>query len=202
VSETAAIVDKSWFYETLDDFRYFLKQLAARYHAWSNRNTFMTGPTGWVAEFERILILEDPFRSGYECSDCDETGMVVCPDCVDGHSVVNPVIKCKTCQGERLVKCAPCGGKGVLLEIPEVAQRRPTTGRIVSIGHETKRFKRGDSVLYSNFVGEVYDLTGIDDVGREKKVILRVMKEREVICSLTGHMELKRVTRHQFQGTG
>ena len=89
-----------------------------------------------------------------------------------------------------------------MLEIPEVAQRRPTTGTVVSIGSEVKHIERGQSVLYSNFVGEVYDLQGIDDVGREKNIVLRVLKEKEIICRITGHLELKRVKRHQSQTSG
>lgn len=166
-------------------------------------NIYNTGPVGWEAMFERILIVEDRFRSGYECDVCEETGKVPCKECDEnGRSQLNPEIRCKECNGIRLLKCKSCDGKGVLLEIPEVAQRRPTTGTIVSIGKDVNHLKRGDSVLYSNFVGEVYDLSGVDEIGREKKLVLRVMKEKEIICRITGHLELKRVTRHQFQGTG
>lgn len=165
-------------------------------------NVFYTGPVGWEAMFDRLLILEDPFRSGYECDTCDATGRIACPDCDTGHSRLNPEIACKTCRGERNIACKECEGKGALLEIPEVAQRRPTTGRIVSIGNEVSNYSIGDSVVYPNFVGEVYDLTGVDDVGREKKVVMRVLREKETICKIHGHLELKRVRRHQFQGTG
>jgi co-chaperonin GroES (HSP10) len=165
-------------------------------------NAYHTGPVSWIAMFERILIIEDRFRSGYECDECDETGKVPCTDCVDGHSSLNAEILCKTCEGSKLKMCEPCKGKGVLLDIPEVAQRRPTTGTVVSIGQDVHTVKRGDTVLYSNYVGEVYDLPGVDQLQRPITVTLRVMKEREIICRVEGHLELKRVKRHEFQGGG
>lgn len=178
------------------------QQALDMYNWHDNENIFSTGPTGWEATFERLLILEDQFRSGYECDTCEWTGKLVCPDCDDGSSRLNPDMKCKSCNATRKIDCPDCKGKGMLLEIPDAAQRRPTTGTVLSIGEDVKTIKRGDTVVYSNFVGEVYDLTGIDSVGREKKIVIRVMKEREIICRIYGHMELKRVKRHQTQAGG
>lgn len=167
-----------------------------------DENVFNTGPCGWMATFNRLLILEDQFRSGYECDTCEQTGKLACAECIEGHSRLNPDMKCKICNGTKQVDCPECRGKGVLIEIPEVAQRRPTTGTVVSAGEACQAIHRGDTVVYSNFVGEVYDLTGVDSVGREKKIVLRVMKENEIICKIFGHMELKRVKRHQTQAGG
>ena len=167
----------------------------------SDENVFSTGPCGWMATFNRLLILEDQFRSGYECDTCEQTGKLACPEC-EASKKLNPDFRCKTCGDTHQVMCPDCKGKGMLLEIPDAAQRRPTTGTVVSAGEACQAIHRGDTVVYSNFVGEVYDLTGVDSVGREKKIVLRVMKENEIICKIFGHMELKRVKRHQTQAGG
>lgn len=165
-------------------------------------NIYHAGPVGWEALFERVMIVEDKFRSGYECDSCSQTGKITCPDCRDGKSAVNPLIQCKTCHGTMKVTCSECDGNGALLVIPQASERRPTTGVIVSVGQDVKSLRLGETVCYPNFVGETFDLKGVGPNGEEVEVALRIMKEREVICRVTGHLELKRVKRHVTQQSG
>lgn len=160
-------------------------------------NVFWVGTVGFEAWEDRILVIEDEFRSGYECTVCGESGSVVCPSCGgNGHSVVVKNAKCSQCGGDGRVTCAECKGKGVLLAIPEVSERRPTTGKIVSIGPKVKELHREQVVLYPDFVGHVMDLSSEDSAGRKHTCVLRVMRESEILCKITGgHLELRRMRR-------
>jgi hypothetical protein len=166
-------------------------------------NIYHAGPVGFEAMWDKILVLEDRFRSGYECEKCEETGKLPCMSCDNGHSRVNTEITCKDCNGTLHIACSDCGGKGVLLEIPQSSQRRPTTGRIVSCGSDVSpQLKRGDSVMYPSFCGEVMDLKGSDEQGREISIVVRMLKDKEIIARVTGHMELRRVSKQQFNVGG
>lgn len=66
---------------------------------------------------DKIIILVDKFKTGYECKECGGTGRV--------KSVVVEA-------AEKI--CDACRGKGSLLVIPEVAQSLPSTGYVVSMG--------------------------------------------------------------------
>jgi co-chaperonin GroES (HSP10) len=165
-------------------------------------NIYRAGPVGFEALHDKILVLEDEFRSGYECDKCNATGKLKCPDCDDGSSRLNHDVRCKSCNMTMLVDCAECKGKGALLVIADAAQRRPTTGRIVSVGSEVELLRRGDSVLYPSFCGEVMDLKGSDAEGREIQIVVRMLKEKEAIARVTGHMELRRVSKQQFNVGG
>lgn len=166
-------------------------------------NVYHAGPVGFEAMYDKILVLEDEFRSGYECDKCDATGKLKCPDCDTGASRLNPDMTCKSCHGGNLVDCPDCKGKGALLVIADTAQRRPTTGRVVSIGSETSgKLRRGDAVLYPSFCGEVMDLKGADAEGREIQIVVRMLKEKETVSRVTGRMELRRVSKQQFNVGG
>jgi hypothetical protein len=165
-------------------------------------NTYFAGPMGMEALFDRVLVVEDEFRSGYECDTCGKSGHVACKDCKDGSSPLNPDIRCKSCSGTKQIKCPECNGLGETIVIPEVAKRRPTTGQIVSIGCDVKGLKQGEYVAYPGFCGEVWELSGIDHGGAERTIVMRIMKEREVICRVTGHLSLKRMKNRQSQISG
>src|SRR5437867_6892619 len=125
---------------------------------------FEIGSVKFAAFGDRLLISEDEFRSGYECRGCNGSGRITCPDCrgVGSHArergeiVVS--IKCSTCMGKGSIMCPGCEGKGGILVVPDVSQRRPSTGQVVSVGDKCKYFKVGDNVLYSNFAGHAMDL--------------------------------------------
>lgn len=160
-------------------------------------NVFQVGQVGFEAWEDRILVIEDEFRSGYECDLCGETGSVTCPACQGkGMSLVVKDARCSQCHGDGRVMCESCNGKGVLLAIPEVSERRPTTGKIVSIGPKVKELMREQVVLYPDFVGHVMDLSSEDSQGRKHTCVLRIMRESEILCKISGgHLELRRMRR-------
>jgi co-chaperonin GroES (HSP10) len=137
---------------------------------------------------------EDPFVSGYECRTCGGTGKLDCLDCNQGKSKLNPEITCKTCEGSMRVTCPTCDGKGGLLVVPQKSERRPTTGRIVTVGEDVnlwykffvRKISLEDRVMYGSFSGHVVDL---DNKG--EKVILRIMHRSEILCRVTGHLSYR-----------
>lgn len=148
------------------------------------------GNVGFQATGDRVFIIEDDFRSGYECEVCGGKQKVVCDDCNGkGVSPVNPEIRCKSCEGRLLVTCPKCEGKGGLLIIPDNAQRRPTTGVIRSIGPGVWQngtfipttYKVGEGVVYSNFAGHAWDIDG---------QVVRILHEVELFGRIRGHLTL------------
>jgi co-chaperonin GroES (HSP10) len=142
-----------------------------------------------------LIVVEDIFKTGYECKTCNKNGLInfgslqeldiethkttiTCPDCVDGRSYVNPEIKCKTCQGTTKITCPACNGRGGTLITPADAQRRPTSGTIMSVGPDTKHLVPGDRVLYSLFAGSAIQF--------KQKAVVRIMHEHEVMVRLHG----------------
>jgi hypothetical protein len=120
-------------------------------------NILKLGTLNLEAYGDRIVVIEDEFRSGYECTtcggkgkipceQCEGTGAEVCDNCNgSGESSLVPGAKCTQCKGEKTQPCGTCNGsmtevcpgcngKGGLLVVPEQSVRRPTTGVIVSIG--------------------------------------------------------------------
>lgn len=151
-------------------------------------NTFDLGTLKFWALGDRLLVQEDEFRTGYECSQCDGTCRVACTEC-DGTGK-SPRVKsarCSTCTGEGTIICPSCNGKGGLLIAPQESERRPTTGVIVSLGDGCQGIlKLGQSVMYSNFCGYVVDL-----VRAGKKISIRILHESEVLCGMEGQLDLK-----------
>ena len=145
------------------------------------------GEVGFSALGDRVVVLEDIFRSGYECSTCNGTGKICCANCNgSGKSSVNTHAKCSQCHGDTYQTCDTCQGKGGLLVIPDSSKRRPTTGQIVSAGEGCKVLKHGECVMYSNFAGFAIDLNRAGE-----DIVLRVLHETEVMCRVSGHLELR-----------
>src|SRR5258708_1341947 len=121
---------------------------------------FEAGAVKFAAYGDRLLIIEDEFRSGYECRACGGTGAVGCNECRGAGSYIreSAEFKCAQCEGRGRLACVECNGKGALLVVPETSQRRPSTGRVVSIGDGVTHFGIGDDVLYSNFAGHAMDI--------------------------------------------
>lgn len=145
---------------------------------------YAIGPLRIAALADRLIVVEDQFKSGYECKRCDGRGKVICVECGgSGFSPLNPEVTCKTCHKEGLMICGECQGKGGLLITPDVAQRRPTTGKIVSIGPDVKDLNIGDSVLFSNFAGYVIDIND---------TTLRILHQPELLARIEGHLSIRR----------
>lgn len=160
-------------------------------------NKFELGDLKFEALGDRIIIKEDEFKSGYECEACTGSGAVACSGCAgSGKSAVVAGARCSQCEGGGTQLCPLCQGRGGLLVAPETAQRRPTSGVIVSAGAKVQDLKVGDSVLYSNFAGYVVDL---DRAGQQ--VVLRILHETEVLTKLEGHLQLRNLRYKSDIGT-
>jgi co-chaperonin GroES (HSP10) len=155
---------------------------------------FEVGAIKFAAFGDRLLISEDEFKSGYECRTCNGDGKIECPACRGagsrprkrGDEIVE--VKCSDCEGAKRITCPECNGKGGILVVPDVSQRRPSTGQVVSVGDRVKYFKVGDNVLYSNFAGHAMDLERAGS-----KLVVRILHESEILASVQGHLELRNV---------
>lgn len=159
---------------------------------------YAAGPVNFAAFGDRLLILEDAFKSGYECRACGGKGTIRCNECggFGSYTRNGNSIKCSQCSGTGKLKCSECEGKGGLLVVPEQSQRRPSTGRVVSTGDKVKYFHVGDDVLYSNFAGHAMDLPL-----ESGQVCLRILHESEILAQVKGHLELRAV-RNQKEALG
>ena len=140
---------------------------------------FEVGEVGFAASGDRLVIEEDQFKSGYECKECGGSGRVA-----------------STVTGGKPKTCPECNGKGGIIVVPEVSQRRPTTGIVRSAGEQCKVYKVGDGVLFSNFAGFAIDLQRAG-----QPVCLRILHETEVLTKVRGHLELRAIS-SQREATG
>lgn len=133
---------------------------------------------------DSIIVLEDEFKSSYDCTVCEGSGEIEksCLRCggqgnvemvVDGKGIGESCGKCGG-KGKWLIPCASCNGKGALLEIPDQAKARPTSGKVVARGPETLVYSIGDRVAYSGYTGHLIPFKG--------NVRLRIMRETEPFC--------------------
>lgn len=108
-------------------------------------NILKLGALSMEASGNRLLVLEDEFRSGMECPACvgkrkiksPELEELVCENCEGtGKSVISKEARCSRCKGTGRTICEKCNGKGGLLVVAEQSERRPTTGQILSVGDE------------------------------------------------------------------
>jgi|GEM_PF-6030913 len=177
-------------------------------------NVIWIGETGFEADAEKLVILVDEFRSGYECPTClakdirayggvgnaRQISMVPCPDCSGKGKrpkAGNPnlEVKCSECSGTGAIPCPDCGGKGGLIATPKQSEGAPTTGKIVSIGPLVPADKRklGDRVMFSSYAGNQYNVTGKLADGTEKEISLRILRDDEVLTKLHGILKLRQV---------
>lgn len=155
------------------------------------------------AKGDRLIIVEDPFVSGYECRTCGGPGWLPCEECDNGRSKVNAEIVCKVCGGTTKKMCHDCQGKGVIkggLVFSEKSERRPTTGTIVSVGamvgykligekyQKMESYELGERVMYGSFAGHTVSL---DDKG--KAVVIRILHDSEILSEVAGHLTYRRV---------
>lgn len=149
---------------------------------------FAIGTLQFGAIGDRLIVQEDAFKTGYECTTCGGSGKKDCSNCSGTGQVSHggPVMRCGECEGNKVVTCPACNGKGGLLVAPETAERRPTTGTIMSAGPMCKWLKKGDQILYSNFAGYVMDLKRMSG----EEVTMRLLHEAEVLALMKGHLTL------------
>lgn len=134
----------------------------------------------------RILVLEDEFKSGYECKVCDGSGHTneKCPHCKGtgmwkSRQDNGPCPDCEvgTSDGRKslgYVLCPACKGKSGIIVIPDNAKRRPLTGVVLSVGADVKEFKVGTRVMYTNFTGTDFEVMG--------GIKLRIMLDHDVMA--------------------
>ena len=161
-------------------------------------NVLKLGALTMEAFNDRLLVIEDEFRSGYECFDCvgkkkiksPELEELVCENCSGtGQSVINKEARCSRCKGSGRTLCPTCKGKGGVIVVAQASERRPTTGTVVSIGEKVERAQRGESVIYTSFSGHVYDL----ELPGGEQIVIRVIQESDILAKVSGHLELRRV---------
>jgi len=175
----------------------------------NDENFFHLGETSLEATFDRVLVLIDQFKSGYECSRCAGSGKVPCSDCIGGKSALNTNMTCKSCRGKMTIPCPDCDGKGGLLVVPETSQNPPQAGTIVSIGEDVGKgvqrlfgairvqakeesqvpLKIGDRVMFGRFAGHDLSLQTTDG----SAVNLRLLNESEILCRMRGSLEMRKV---------
>lgn len=100
---------------------------------------------------DNIIILEDEFKSSYDCKKCGGKGV-----------------------NRFGAQCTECNGKGMLLEIPDIAKARPTSGRIMAKGPDVTLYEIGERVAYSGYTGHLIPFKGNNR--------LRIMREKEPFC--------------------
>ena len=172
-----------------------------------DENILWIGHAGFEGFFEKIIVLQDDYKSGYECPRClgkdvrtvgaKELSMISCDNCNgQGHYERNgSERKCAACDGRGVIVCPDCGGLGGTLIMPEQSQGRPTTGIVLSIGEDVKRIKCGDKILYPSTAGHAFDIKGNDKQGNDAQGTVVVMYERDVLARLHGSLEYRDVRR-------
>jgi co-chaperonin GroES (HSP10) len=169
-------------------------------------NVLKLGALTMEAFNDRLLVVEDEFRSGYECPDCvgkkkirsPELEELVCDSCDGtGKSVIVRDAKCTRCKGQGRTICGTCKGKGGVIVVAQASERRPTTGTVVSIGYKVEHAQRGESVIYTSFSGHVYDL----ELPGGETIVIRVIQESDILAKVSGHLELRRVKKTAALGS-
>lgn len=84
----------------------------------------------------KIVVVMDAFKSGYECSQCKGTGRIR-----------------STLVADATKECDKCHGKGHILIIPDSAKSLSTTGVVVSRGPEVEKIKIGYRVICGPYSG-------------------------------------------------
>jgi hypothetical protein len=119
---------------------------------------------------DKIIVLHDNYKSGYECEDCNETGFVTCTSC-DGSGLNRFDSNCTTCEGKKQLVCPVCKGQKLIIEIPQSARTLPTTGVVVSMGPECHAMKITKAISNAKLIIEMYHkFKSITEAKEEEKI--------------------------------
>ena len=142
---------------------------------------------------DQVIIEEDKFKSGYECSKCEGESYLdencdFCKGTGRENAGTSEERMCRMCCPTHLVQsmgqrpgkkiCDLCSGKGGILIAPEMSMRRPTSGVVKSCGPEVKVIRVGDRALYSMFAGTAINF--------KQRGTIRIMHEHEIMSRLHG----------------
>lgn len=174
-----------------------------------NENIIWVGQAGFEAHADRIIVLQDDYRSGLECPRClDETkhfvegrqaSTIACESCHgEGRRPkagnTDLLVKCSECGGQGWVVCPECNGKGGTIVLGDSQKGRPTTGIIVSIGPDVKlAWERGTKCIYPSSAGFAYDLKGTTREGKVVDVVLVILRDQEILSRMHGVLESNQV---------
>lgn len=130
---------------------------------------------------DKIIVLLDKFKTGYECKSCGGDGLgrlcMVCRETPGYDRFGQP---CKHCFGKPAMflggNCPTCKGRGSLVVVPESSKAMPTSGIIVSVGPKCNYRKVGDRVLFGAHIGYFLPFKG--------NVRLRTMREYEPLADI------------------
>jgi len=150
----------------------------------SNTVFIVQGKIALEAVEDKILVLLDKFKSGYECKTCNETGVLETCPCIntdhESYKYKGSPIPCSYCGGEPSLftkrTCPDCKGEGTTLIIPETSKGIPTSGVICSVGPLCKTRHIGERVIFGPHVGYYLPFKG--------NVRIRVMREFEPMCKI------------------
>ncbi len=175
-------------------------------------NIIWIGDTGFEADDDHLIVLQDEFKSGYECPTCGDKQQRIKRGGLDGQteSVIDCdncnglgkypknglEIRCSHCDGTGKITCPECGGKGgKSLILPENTKGRPTTGVIKSIGKNIpEKYKLGDRLCYPSFAGHGFDLTGVDlTTGKTIEAFIVILSDRDILAKVHGTLEKRMV---------
>jgi len=180
-----------------------------------SENILWVGETGFEAKGERIAIMQDEHKSGYECLRCmdkdkrtldgKEVSVITCEECAgEGKRQkagnADLTVKCSDCEGRGYLPCPDCGGKGTStgIVLPESSKGEPTTGIVVSKGPDAKLYDLGHRVMFPSYAGHLFVVKGKDKKsGKEKTVRLRFINEGDVIAQLYGELEYRSLVSSQ-----
>jgi co-chaperonin GroES (HSP10)/DNA-directed RNA polymerase subunit RPC12/RpoP len=178
-----------------------------------DRNIVFVGNTGFEAADDRLIVLQDEFKSGYECARCGDKehrfkpgiggqteSVIDCENCngkghyQKGEGLSTNTVFCSLCERTGKVPCPDCDGKGSkTIVLAEDQKGRPTTGTVVSVGFGVQRYKLGDRVCYPSFSGHAFDLTGVDPEGKTVERTLVIHIERDILAKVHGTLEKRMV---------
>jgi hypothetical protein len=92
---------------------------------------------------DKVVVVLDAFKSGYECPQCKGTGKM-------RSTVVEGVLR----------TCDKCDGKGATIIIPQRARSIATTGVVVSIGPDVDKIKLHKRVICTPHSGVALPMKG------------------------------------------